>query len=66
MAELDADVFLLLVCKVGLPVLEVCCEYEGKGGTSSAVVSNFATNSLKDEFLALSVGVDFAALALPY
>ena len=52
--------------RVGLPVLDAVRDAEGKGGTGSAAVSNFATRSLKDDFRALKVGVDFAAAVFPY
>ena len=62
----DEDVFRGLVYRVGLPVLEFVRDVEGKGGTESPALSNFATRSLKDGFRAVKLGVDFVAAVFPY
>jgi hypothetical protein len=61
----DEDVFRGLVYRVGLPVLEVVRDVEGKSGTGSPALSNFATRSLKDAFRAVKLGVDFVAAEFP-
>lgn len=61
-----ADVFLDLVYREGLAVLEFVLDTGGNGGASSPAVSNFATRSLNEAFRPLKVGVDFVAALLPY
>jgi hypothetical protein len=65
-AGVDEDVFRGLVYRVGLPVLEFVRDVEGKSGTGSPALSNFATRSLKDAFRAVKLGVDFVAAEFPY
>jgi len=62
----DEDVLRAFVYRVGLPVLEFVREVEGKGGTESPALSNFATRSLKDVFRVVKLGVDFVAAVFPY
>ena len=52
--------------RVGLPVLDAVRDVGGKGGTGSPALSNFATRSLKDDFRALKLGVEFVAAVFPY
>lgn len=64
--RVDEEVFLDLVWRVGLPVLDAVPEGGGMGGTVSPPLSNFAIKSLNDGFRALKLGVDFVAALLPY
>jgi hypothetical protein len=62
----EEDVLRGLVYRVGLPVLEFVRDVEGKSGTGSPALSNFATRSRKDVFRVVKLGVDFVATELPY